>query len=785
MFRSLSSPGNQPSRTASDDAVPRPITLLRVLILTVSFCVVDTLASQTPTNAPGKPYFLAPSTRAMADLLARMYAAIPPVETAFFNEGRVEFARGSVATATNLNDELFWRFKLGNELLSAGRPLDAITEYDTIDAKAKAAGRAIPQKALVEMRIHRATAWLRLGEQENCISNHNADSCLFPLRGGAFYISDRGPRRAIGLLEEQLASYPDDLGSRWLLNLAHMTVAEYPDRVPAPFLIPPSVFASEASMPRFPDIAAQIGLDRRNLAGGCILDDFDNDGFIDVVVSDWAPTGQLRYYHNDGDGHFSDRTAAAGLTGIVGGLNIQQTDYNNDGLLDIFIMRGAWFGKVGRLPCNLLRNNGDGTFTDATESAGLLRFHPTQTAAWFDYDGDGWLDLFIGNETSNLRDADPCELFHNNGDGTFTECAAACGLDVKAFVKGVACADYDNDGRPDLYLSAQGDTHYLFHNDGPANPSKPSPLHWRFSDHATRAGVTEPRRSFPTWFFDYDNDGWQDLLVLGYAPVKVAEVAADYLGLPSKAPFPKLYHNNRDGTFTDVTTAAHLNKVCLTMGSNFGDLDNDGWLDFYLGTGNPDLTMLIPNRMFRNAEGRYFQEVTSSTDTGNLQKGHGVAFADLDNDGWQDVYVVLGGAFSGDGFQNALFHNPGGTNHWIKLKLAGVKANRAAIGARIAVSVMTPAGIRVIHRVVNSGGSFGSSPLMQHVGLGDRLRIEQVEVLWPGSNVRQVFRGLEPDKCYRIQEGDSGASEFSMPRVVFPANGPSTSHHHHAVTSSH
>src|SRR5262249_28575698 len=177
---------------------------------------------------------------------------------------------------------------------------------------------------------------------------------------------------AIAVLTEQLHESPQDLSARWLLNLAHMTLGEYPDKVPTQWLIPPKVFASEYDLPRFPDVAGQLGLDVDDLAGGCILDDFDNDGFIDIVASSWGFNGQLRYFHNDGNGRFTERTGEAGLLGLTGGLNIQQTDYNNDGWLDIWILRGAWLGKEGRIPNSLLRNNGDGTFTDVTEEAGLL-----------------------------------------------------------------------------------------------------------------------------------------------------------------------------------------------------------------------------------------------------------------------------------------------------------------------------------------------------------------------------------------------------------------------------
>jgi hypothetical protein len=536
------------------------------------------------------------------------------------------------------------------------------------------------------------------------------------------------------------------------------------------YLIPPEKFASEYDLPRFLDVSDGLGIDANDLAGGCIVDDFDNDGLYDLVISAWDMKGQLRYFHNNGDGTFADRTSEAGLVGEVGALNIQQTDYNNDGLLDIWMLRGGWLGQAGRIPNSLLRNNGDGTFTDVTEEAGLLSFHPTQASRWFDYDGDGWLDLFIGNESTEQRNPDWSELFHNNRDGTFTECAKACGIYVAEFVKGVACADYDNDGRPDLFLSVRKNGRkILLHNDGP-NASGG----WGFSDVTDWSGVMTEALSFGTFFFDYDNDGWEDLLVFGYnvAEGSVSDVAKDYLGLPNGGARPKLYHNNHNRTFTDVTEAAHLNRVCHTMGHNYGDLDNDGWLDFYCGTGDPDFKTLIPNRMFRNANGRFFQDVTSATGTGHIQKGHAIAFADFDDDGDQDVYSSLGGAYSGDFARNALFMNPGTTNRWLKLKLVGVKANRVAIGARIKVALQTPHGPRELHRVVSSGGSFGSNPLRQEIGLGDATAIAAVDIRWPGSDTRQTLTGLELNHSYEIREGDPIAVPLKLHPVDLQKHAP-------------
>ena len=162
------------------------------------------------------------------------------------------------------------------------------------------------------------------------------------------------------------------------------------------------------------------------------------------MISSLGVREQLRYFHNNCDGTFTDRTEDAGLLGETGGLNILQTDYNNDGWPDVLVLRGAWFGVEGHYPLSLLRNNGNGTFEDVTEEAGLLRFHPTQAATWFDYNNDGWLDLFVGNETTP-GDTNRCELFRNNADGTFTECAADVGLDATAFIKAVASGDYNND----------------------------------------------------------------------------------------------------------------------------------------------------------------------------------------------------------------------------------------------------------------------------------------------------------------------------------------------------
>jgi hypothetical protein len=280
--------------------------------------------------------------------------------------------------------------------------------------------------------------------------------------------------------------------------------------------------------------------------------------------------------------------------------------------------------------------------------------------------------------------------------------------------------------------------------------------------------VTNPENGFPTWFWDFDNDGWLDIMAGGYRIVSgdgdVGDVAKLYLGQPNGLEISCLYRNNRDGTFTDVAPQMHLAYIPLPMGSNYGDLDNDGWPDAYFGTGEPSMRTIIPNRLFRNAEGKDFQDVTTSAQMGHLQKGHGVAFGDIDNDGDQDVFEEMGGFFDGDVAQNVLYENPGHGHHWVTLRLEGRRTNRKAVGARIKVTVTTPGGRRDIHAVGGTGGSFGCNSLQQEIGLGDATTIESIEVTWPTSGTLQRFAAPAMDQTYRIVEGDATLTPVAVRR---------------------
>jgi len=725
-------------------------------------------------------------TRRMVEMLSKLRKKEEqnPGQTAFINEELAALLERRLLEAVHSKD-MEEAFRLqpqwAVELLYAGQSEKALQVFAGLLQNLQKTGKVLKPEVKRGFWLSRALCYMRLGEQENCLTNHTIDSCLVPIGKGGFHKLPRGSQGAIAVLSELLTEDEKDLDARWLLNIAYMTLGEYPDKVPPKWLIPPKVFESDYDIKRFPDIAGEVGLDVDGLAGGSIAEDFDGDGNLDLMVSNWNLKGQLRFFRNNGDGTFTERTIEAGLKGLTGGLQIMQTDYNNDGFPDVYVMRGAWLGAAGHEPKSLLRNNGNGTFEDVTESAGLLSLHPSQTATWFDFDGDGWLDVFIGNETTPT-DTNPCELYHNNHDGTFTECAEEVGVAVTRFVKGVTSGDYNNDGRPDLYLSTRNGPNILFRNDGPStNGGK-----WKFTDVAAHAGVTEPMTSFPTWFWDFNNDGLLDIMVTGYSISSVGDIAADYLGLPHNGEKARLYKNNGNGTFSDVTVSARLDKLLHAMGANFGDLDNDGWLDFYLGTGDPDLRTIVPNRMFRNVEGKFFQDVTTSGGFGHIQKGHGISFADFDNDGDQDIFEVIGGAYTGDHYRSVLFRNPGHGNHWITLKLEGVRSNRAAIGARIRVIVETPEGERSIYKTVGTGASFGASPLRQEIGLGLAKSIRAVEIFWPATGKTQVVKGLMLDHFYKIREGEDVGSLWALKSFPFPSLTAfrGHSHEHQAATAS-
>ena len=644
-------------------------------------------------------------------------------------------------------DVIEMRYALANLYSYQGEMAKAIEQWEAAYAIAT---EELPP-AMAELEDVLAIAYLHKAEMENDVYSKPGNRCLFPPIAGVRYVKTESVQKSIQYALKYLARRSDVLDVKWFLNLDYLALGQYPDGVPKEFLIPRSAFESSDSVGRFVDVAAEAGINLFSDSGGLIVDDFENNGLLDIVTSDYDECAPMHFFHNNGDGTFSDHTAKSGLQNQLGGLNMIQADYNNDGCIDILVLRGAWEFPQRK---SLLRNNCDGTFTDVTVAAGLADpATSTQTAVWADTDNDGYLDLFVGNEKT------PSQLFHNNGDGTFKDVSHSAGVDRVAFTKSVVAADYDNDGYVDFYVSNLNGDHFLYHNNHDGT----------FTDVAAEAGVKKPWQSFAAWFFDYDNDGLPDLFVTSYY-VSTEETLRSYMGLAPNAETLKLYRNVGDGTFRDVTAQTHLDHVFMPMGANFGDVDNDGFLDIYLGTGNPTYGSVVPNVLLRNEDGKFFTDITASSGTGELHKGHAVAFADLGNNGHEDLLEEVGGAVPGDRHAFRLFKNPGNDNDWITVHLVGVKSNRSAIGAVIKVTAQggdQPP--RTIYRTVGSGGSFGASPLQQHIGLGKSARILDLEVWWPSTQTRQRFTGVKKNQFIEIKEFEKNYTVLERHSFQLPA----------------
>ena len=696
----------------------------------------------------------------MIDLLRSTDKNVDIPENIFSPEAVLKFADSLLNASPAADDIMRLRYKKASALLQLGEEQKAADIFE--DMLSKTSSLDFDRRRSIMREL--AMTYMRLGERTNCFHNHTSESCIFPISLAGVHMDKKGSEKAIELYKQLLADDPNDLESRWLINVAYMTIGGYPDQVPPGLLLEVANEDTLNTIKPFTDVAANVGLNISNQSGGNIVEDFNNDGYPDIVTSSWSLKEPMHFYRSNGNGTFTDVSDSSWLGYLTGGLNMTQTDYNNDGFKDIFVFRGGWKGKFGNEPNSLLRNNGDGTFTDVTKASGLFSIHPTQTGTWADFNNDGWLDLFIGNESIVGGDLNPSELYINNKNGTFTEMAAQAGCNIVDYVKGVTSGDYDNDGRMDIFLSTMTGHKFLLKNES----IKGGPVH--FKNVSEEAGLSNNLTgSFPCWFFDYDNDGWLDILACGFefteslAYYAAAEAIHNRAGNMGKV---MLFRNKHDGTLEDVSVQTGLNKIAFAMGCNFGDIDNDGYLDFYLGTGNPWFQSLVPNKLFRNIKGTRFMDVTTSARVGNLQKGHGVAFADLDNDGDEDIYIKMGGAFAGDAYENSLYLNPGqNNNHWINLSLEGVVSNKAAIGAKIKVTFKENGSIRSVYRELNSGGSFGSNPLRQHIGIGQATTIESIEIIWPVTGNKQVFKNPPIDINIKIKEGLGSLTTYKLNHI--------------------
>jgi len=686
-----------------------------------------------------------------------------------FSKEKADLYLTKLQTATGI-DRLSVLYSYGIELLKDGKSDQSITVFHQVlnELSYTLMKPEDHDEIFYSAKKQLAIANMRKGEQENCIAYHNDESCIIPISKKAQHILRAGSERSIKILNELLKIKPNDYECQYLLNIAHMTLGQYPVQVPEQFRIPEKYFEGSVNFPKFKDIAMPLGVNVNQNSGGTCIDDFNNDGYLDIIASSWGFDDQVRYFENNKNGGFTDKTNSTGLIGVTGGLNLRHADFNNDGHLDFIILRGAWLQKLGEMPNSLIKNNGDGTFTDVTIASGMYSLHPSQTAVWGDFNLDGWLDIFIANESSP-DSPNKCELFVNNTNGTFTNVTEQAGISETGYFKGVASGDLNNDRLPDLYLSNYSGENILYYNvsstDGTIS----------FKKAGKSAGVSKPERSFPTWIFDYDNDGHQDIFVSGYSTnvETPSHLMIDNIKNNNSNHRPLLYKNNGDGTFKELSLAVGLTEPITTMGCNFGDLNNDGYLDFYLATGDPNFFSIVPNRMYLNNKGDYFEDVTYNGGFGHIQKGHAIGFGDMDMDGDQDIYAVMGGAYEGDVFQNILFENPiGNQNNWINIMLQGNTSNRSAIGARIILTLEEDNGqIRKVYHSVGTGASFGGNSLMAEIGVGQSNSIKKMEINWPNKMKKNsIFYNIKVNQLIRIKESSEALELMDLKSIPFKKN---------------
>ena len=546
-----------------------------------------------------------------------------------------------------------------------------------------------------------------------------------------------------------------------LLGLPVSSVPQAPNGLPVFEVIPSS--ASGITFARTSARSPQFYLPE-TLGGGGGFIDYDNDGWMDIYLVNsgkcdfYDPNPPLRnaLYHNNRDGTFTDVTEKAGVAGGGYGMGVAVGDYDGDGWPDLCLTQ---YGRS-----ILYHNNRDGTFTDVTEKAGIKAEGFAASAVWFDYDNDGRLDLFICRSVDfnkqnnkfcgfggtveryycipNVYDPMPSWLFHNNGDGTFTDVSESSGIaSVKGIAWGVVATDINNDGLMDLFVANDMVASFLFVNRG----------HGKFEEIGLQSGVGysadgRVRSGMGADSADYDQDGWMDIFL--------TDVDEEMFSL---------YHNNRDETFDDFSVSNGIGMKVRTMsgwGVKFLDYDNDGNMDIFIVSGHPDnkVSQLHSEILYeenpllwRNLGTGYrttFQNVSDQSGPvfGRQFAARGLAIGDFNNDGGVDVLMILN-----DGAPLLLRNNVGKLSHWLGLQLKGTVANPDAVGAKVSWQ----AGDFKRHMYKVAGGGYLSSHDPRLVlGIGGRTKIDSIEIKWPPPSTRvDRFANLPIDRYITIVEG--------------------------------
>jgi len=589
------------------------------------------------------------------------------------------------------------RFLLGHTYMKLGRFPDAAKELT---------------EAMKNPRLRPAALYERM------IANYYAANYSQAVADGA---------ASLGLKESDKTRY-------WLW-LSAQKAGGYPAEVPPERRVEMKV-GLHPTQTKLENVSRQIGLDKTGAGRGTAVFDLDGDGYLDVVIA--SNHAGISVYRNNGDGTFRDASVGSGLEYCYDTFAIAVGDYNNDGWDDLYVTRQGFYPGESVL----FRNNGDGTFTDVTKEAGVQNWGTAFCAQWVDYDRDGRLDLFVTRNQGRMVDpGTPNRLFHNNGDGTFTDVTKAAGLSNVSPTIGAAWGDYDNDGYPDLFLSSGLGRARLFHNNGDGT----------FTDVSREAGIDEISLGGIALWCDYDNDGWLDLIRGVWSPEDHVLYNLVHGKRPAEGHPLIVYHNNGDGTFTRKSQELGLDECWGTMSANVGDYNNDGHLDILLGNGAPPLGHTEPPILYEFQEDGKFHNVSFSAGLPHTGKGHGANFADLGGDGRLCLIVADGGLYPGDLLTTLVCRPEKLPGNYLNVRLVGTSSNRNAIGARLKLD----AGGRSQHRAVDGGSGFGCLPFEQHFGLAQIQRVDSLEIHWP-NGLTQRLGSLPVNSTIRIVEGRPG-----------------------------